>query len=493
MRGGAVRSQSNAIPLEEPPGAVPGVTPIAPPAAAHGWGRRQQPAAAPAAPRAESMGADGRSFTPVAPIIAIVLLAFFAARLTELVPALRVVRPTLLLSVIGASWVVFRSGATAARGVFTNKVFQTLLFYGAVAVLTAPFAIWPNYALQNAVSLFTPAILLCIILLLCQPTAQNLDRITYGFVVSVLLQLVGVFAYGVIRGENRLSGTDSLDPNDLAALCALTFPFALGHVFRRRGRHRIVPLVAAAMMLVALIRTGSRGGTLAFLVCAIVYTASQPGARRIGMALVFVVAGALGWFLGPPEYRERMATLTELDKDYNEFAYEGRKAIRERAQDYFLENPLVGVGMANFELAEGRRMRSEGLTGKWSAPHNAYWQAFAELGFFGGMAFVVLLGRAAQSGWQLWRPRLRNGYPNALHRPEFLASLAAFAVAAYFLSHAYFWTMFGLVGLLAYVDSVVRAGGTMPNVAPAAPATGATAVVPRGRGSFSGQRGALRS
>jgi O-antigen ligase len=444
-----------------------------------------------AAPATDPVG-----FAEVAPTIAIMLLALYAARLSELVPALAPLRPTLLLALVGAGWVLLRSSEQAAHGVLSNPIFRLLLLYGALAVAMAPFAIWPKHALMNAVSLFGPAILLSVILLLSAPTSKNLDKITYGFVCAVLIHLVYVSVSGRIRGENRLGGTDSLDPNDLAALAAMAFPFALGHAARRRGIGRIIPILGAVMMVITLLRSGSRGGTLAFVTCAVIYAAGQPGVRRLKFALAFVVGGAAAWSFGPPEYRTRMMTMLSLEEDYNTFAYEGRNLVRQRAREYFLENPVTGVGLANFEAAEGRRLRQLNMAGKWSAPHNAYWQAFAELGFFGGVTFLALLLAAGRAGMRLWRPKLRSGAPNPIHRPEFLAALTSFAIAAYFLSHAYFWAMFGLVGLLALGDGVIRRALPRPNEAPAVPvnpAGMARAGMGRGGRQRFGQRVVSRS
>jgi len=412
-------------------------------------------------------------FATATPWIAIALLALFAARLPELVPAIAPLRPTLVVAVAGSAWVLGHSGSEKSTRVFSSPILRAMLFYGAWAVLAAPFAIWPKHALLNAIPIFTPAVLLCTILLLTAPTQRNLDLITFGFVCAVLAQLVGAMATGIIYAEGRLSGTDSLDPNDLASLAALTFPFAIAQAQRRGGLARIISLATVVVAVVVLMRTGSRGGTIAFAVCSVVFVAGQNGRRRILYAVLFALGMGAAWTLGPPEYRTRMATMLALDEDYNNTEYEGRTQIRQRAKEYFLADPVFGVGMANFEAAEGRRLRETYRRGKWSAPHNAYWQALAELGAVGGAAFFALLFFAGRVGWRLWRPVLPGGRPNPLHRPEFLSSLLAFAIAAYFLSHAYFWTMFGLVGMIALadraLDHAIRRGEAQPNAAVAAP------------------------
>jgi hypothetical protein len=81
-------------------------------------------------------------------------------------------------------------------------------------------------------------------------------------------------------------------------------------------------------------------------------------------------------------------------------------------------------------------------------------QAYAELGVPGGTIFVLVLLTAAGIGLRFARGRqwVARG---EMHRPEYLASLVAYASGAYFLSHAYFPPLFGLLGIIALADRVI--------------------------------------
>src|SRR5690606_29358979 len=98
---------------------------------------------------------------------------------------------------------------------------------------------------------------------------------------------------------------------------------------------------------------------------------------------------------------------------------------------------------------------------KWSTAHNAYVQVFAELGTIGGSIFVLILLGAARTALPFWRanPRKQERAP-PIHRPEFLASMTAFAGGAYFLSHAYFMPVYAVLGIIALADRV-RAAESM--------------------------------
>ena len=90
----------------------------------------------------------------------------------------------------------------------------------------------------------------------------------------------------------------------------------------------------------------------------------------------------------------------------------------------------------------------------------------AELGTPGGVFFFGMLVTAVMSGFRCWRWRLPDGTTSAFHRPEHLAAIVGFGIGAYFLSHAYFWPMFGFVALSGLAGMVSRSG--VPNGAEAA-------------------------
>jgi len=401
----------------------------------------------------------GFAYYHFAPTLGIILIALFGARLTEMVPALNVLRPTLLASIAAMPLVIMHSSRSVLNRTIKHPVLRLTAGYGLWALGTAPLALWPGLAVESAIGLFIPAMVVCFIILACAPTARNVDRMGFGFVVAVLIHVSYLLAVGATRAGDRLTSSGSLDPNDLGSLVAMAFPLAIGLALRSRGRVRAISAFAALVFVVTLMRTGSRGGTLAFVAATLVFVFGFPARQRWALVIAVVFAMPLAWTLGPPEYRERMRTMLALEEDYNQTDYLGRKAVRQRAQEYFKEHPVTGVGMFCFAIAEGQRNKEIGRTGKWSAPHNAYWMALSELGFVGGMFFIGMIVSAGAYGWRCWRWRARDGTPVVFHRPEYLASVVGFSIGAYFLSHAYFWPLFGLVALSGLAGLVSRTPG----------------------------------
>lgn len=419
---------------------------------------RYAPAPAPASPMFAM-----HAYYGLAPILSILLIALYAARLTELTPALEKFRPTLLASLMAGGLLVMRTPRPVLIGALRHPVFKLVAGYGLWALGTGPFAMWPGLAVSSAISLFIPAIVLCLIVLSCKPSERNVDQIALGWVIAVLIHVSWLLALGAARAGNRLTSEASLDPNDLGSLVAMSTPLAIGLAMRKRGAIRAIAIVAAITFVITLMRTGSRGGTIAFVAAILVFVAGFPPRRRMIMAASVVSLAPVAWMFGPPEYRERMKTMLTLEQDYNNTDYVGRRQIRERAQQYFKAHPVAGVGLFCFPIAEGQRNKEIGRTGKWSAPHNAYWQALSELGLPGGLMFFGILVAAIHGAWRAWRWRRKDGTTPAVHRPEYVAAIAGFAIGAYFLSHAYFWPLFGLVamaGLVGIAAGQPTAAGT---------------------------------
>jgi O-antigen ligase len=289
-------------------------------------------------------------------------------------------------------------------------------------------------------------------ILLCSPDRQRVRSVVLGFCIAacVLGALTMVTGLSLGGAEERLTTGGTLDSNDLAAVMALTLPFALGVLRRERGRKRLIGAGAVLLCTVVVIRTGSRGGALALAVGALLFTLGFPGTRKFFALGALCVASLVTWQFAPHTFRDRMQSLTSVEEDYNYTAYAGRKQIWARGRGYIKEHPVFGVGVGNFSIAEGDFAAALGRPAKWSAPHNAYLQAFSELGLFGGALFVAILITSARRAWRMWYST--RSLPAEWHRPEFFSAICAFAASAYFLSHAYFYPLFAICGMIALAD-----------------------------------------
>jgi O-antigen ligase len=404
----------------------------------------------------DPMPPPAQGFSPLAPLVCILTLAFVAVRIQEFLPLIGLFKPVLLVSIGGFAYLLATTASPVIRAMLRERQTRLVLAYFAFALLTMPFALYTGLVFRTARGVL-PAILLFLGFMLVAPTRRILNRLQVGFVVLVLVYAGYTKMLGRVWGGRLHSVSGLYDGNDMASVMAIAFPLAAGLVLRGSGsRDRLLGAIAAITFVLVVVGSGSRGGALALLAGAIVFALGLKGQRGMIGLLALAVGLALAWATAPNSFRSRMLSLTELENDYNYTHDTGRKAVWARARGYIKSNPVLGVGMGNFPIAEGGAWEEMDRRGKWSQAHNAYLQAWVELGVFGGSLLVLILLAAAKQALPFWRARPRGRAPPPPHQPEFLASLAAFAVGAYFLSHAYFPPMFGLVGLIALADRVRR-------------------------------------
>jgi O-antigen ligase len=413
--------------------------------------------------RAGALVAPARGYWTAAPILAIAMFAVVAVRLHEFVPLVRLLKPVFLVSIAGTFYLLSRSSDEVRRAALKHPLMRLVIAYFVWIGVTIPTALWQGLAFSTLRG-FLPAVLTFLTVLLCAPERRILDRLQSSFVILVLIYAAYAQAFGN-SWNGRLSIGGMYDSNDMASLMAIGFPLAAGMLTRASpGRDRAAAILAVVALGLGVIATGSRGGTLALLAGIIVFGLGFRGGRGAMVILALLVACGIGWVTAPPTFRSRMISLNDLEGDYNYTHQSGRKAVWERGRGYIKDNLVFGVGAGNFPIAEGPGLASLGMTGKWSAAHNAYVQSYAELGLTGGTLFVCILLLGARYAKRFWRVPLSRSRDGPLDRPELLGALAAFACGGYFLSHAYYPPAIALLALIAFAERVQAARIAVPAI-----------------------------
>lgn len=394
------------------------------------------------------------------------LLLVVAVRLHEFVPLTRLLKPVLSVSVVGAAVVFSRTARPLLLRVLKDPLSKAVIAYFLWVIATIPFSIWKGQSLNVAQSLL-PSTLMFLVLSLCVPNQEIARKVQLGFIAFIALYGLRVLTSAwIVAGRAMVGGT--YDPNDMASMLAVGLLISIGTLIRPAfGKWRIAVAAAMPVIALALVASGSRGGIVGLAVGTLVLIAGLHGPKRLATIAFVVVGAVVAWNRASPDFRNRMTTLLNLEEDYNFHAETGRKALVKRGIQYYLDRPIVGVGAGNFQQREGLWRASEGLTGRWAAPHNSYVQAFVEGGTFGGVLFLTIIGLSAVRAGRVWRARKRR--PEDLHQPEWLAAIASWAVAATFLSHAYYPMLFALAGITTLLRKAAEHETAQPAATPVAP------------------------
>jgi O-antigen ligase len=396
------------------------------------------------------------------------MLLTYVWRVQDVFPVLGMVKLGLLAA--GATLLSLASAKIPIRrfAAIRSPVLTAALIILALMILGLPTSLWAGKSFTFVTRDFGPSILLLVAVAASVRSFRDLEWLAFAALVGGVIYAAFVFLNFEVQGEGRLGDLVYYDANDFALLLVCTLPIAL--YFVRRGtesRRRVVAAVAIPLLMVMIVRSGSRGGFLALLAVA-AYIALRfrafPVRKRLGAVLAGVFLLALA---GNAAYWEQMSTLLKPKEDYNWSGGDktGRMEIWKRGMGYMLQRPITGVGARAFQQAEGtlsaeaRAAAARGRGWKWSTAHNSLVEIGAEVGVPGLVAFLAMLTFAFSALRRTTRLMLSQGprAASALALSQALtASLLGFAVAGFFLSAAYSAYLYGLLGLVLGLTKLVR-------------------------------------
>jgi O-antigen ligase len=354
-----------------------------------------------------------------------------------------------------------------------------VLGFGLVIILTIPTSIWPGGALGEFQNNYLPIALIYLLAVNTLTTPKRIERLVwiivlaFGFIAARVM--IDYFIRGIGSGEGRAQapvGGFFQNPNDLALNLVVFLPFVFMYI-KRPGpaMKRLLCLGIAFMMMVVIVLTRSRGGTLGFVA---MFATFLIVARLLTPTMI--IAGMLsGVFILPAlpdSFWARMSSITDASKD-DTGSREERRLLLIQGWKVFLERPLTGVGAGQF-----KNYWHPGLAKKWHETHNMLLQVASETGVFGLILFSFLIWRGfSAAAWirrhLRWihqrRPKRKpfvepedgltseeRSYLHA-HGTAMMASMVGWFVCAMFASVALNWTFYYLLALGATARDVMKA------------------------------------
>ena len=386
-------------------------------------------------------------------------------RVHQLFPVLETLRPAMLTGFLAiVMYLLDRREERRSAPLFVPATNYLIAFF-IWMVLSVPGSLAPGNSFDLVFGNFVKTVLMYLVMAGSVRGLRDVERLAGVYLLGAAAYAGVVVSRFDVRDGNdwRLGHLYYYDANDFATFAVTAMPFGLYFLWAgRRTLTRVLAAVGLAVLTVAFIRAGSRGGLLALVgVGGFIVLRYTEIALRWRLAATALVALAL---LGTASHRywEQMRTaLTE--RDYNFTEETGRIQVWRRGVGYMLHYPILGLGPNNFEVAEGTlspfAVRQQlGIGVRWTPAHNTYIQVGAELGVPGLVVFVAIIA----SAFGVLRRSGRGARAEPHRSPQLTqaltASLIGFVVGAIFLSLAYHEILYTLVALAVGLEKVTAEG-----------------------------------
>ncbi len=260
--------------------------------------------------------------------------------------------------------------------------------------------------------------------------------------VSALVALsdrFGVTSIGeLLRGAegSRVAGL-AFHPNQLGILSAIALPVACWFATRARGAPRLAYIAGAAVLLAAIIQSGSRAAFIAAILSLLYLALVQPPLRR-PLVLLAVLAGVATAILptteGDTTALERFGSSSRSAQESDVT----RALLAEQALDDIVARPLIGTG---FHAVDGA--------------HSIYLQLLQAGGVAALLAFGIFVVGAVRVALRLSRHASLTAWRHLAR--AFAASLGALLVGGTFTNYLTGRGLYIGVGLILALSSACSA------------------------------------
>lgn len=371
------------------------------------------------------------------------------------------------LLALAAAVAFFSAARHPARRIalIRQPTFKLILVLLVIMTLGVPFSLWKGHSAMFVLKGYLPNIFFFALVAATVRSIRDVEWFALVNLYGALVYATVVSLFFSVGYDGRLGSLVFYDANDFALVMVCTIPFAVYFLGKgQRKSRRIAALVAMAMILTAIVKSGSRGGFIG-LIAVMLYVLLRYRAIPSRVRLAVTIAGiALFFGFASDKYWTSMGTILHPTTDYNYTDSEGRVEVWKRGLGYMIHNPVTGVGVAAYPVAEGQSdlaqaNAAEGKGFKWSVAHNSFLETGAELGIPGLLVFIAMLG---VTGFSLTRLSPRGRFAPWISRREMalaqmlIGALIGFTFAGFFVSAEYFAYLYFMLGLSVGLVKLVR-------------------------------------
>lgn len=376
--------------------------------------------------------------------LTVLFLVIEYARPQDIIPALGVIRPALILNtLLILSW--FSLG-TLSPAKSKQTIYMILILFLLASYI--PFARNNFIAFAHTRGfLFLFPFFLSIILYV--NTFERLKTL-----INVWIGLMLYIATMGIIGFGKAGSSFLRDENDFSLLMNMMLPFSIFlYMYEKKTSRKILLLLASLLALAGIVKSFSRGGFVGLLVVLAIVWLFSPR-KILTLALVGILSAGL-YFVVEQKYWSEMSTITDTGESTASQRLDSWKA----GWAMFKDNPL-GVGGGNFPVMFPQYQPPTLKRGMWGrAAHSIWFTLIPELGIIGVFLYGLLLRQNLRDIF--WLKRLKNcatdngryAYYLSL---AFLASMTGFFASGTFISVLYYPHYFYLTAMIVATCRIAK-------------------------------------
>lgn len=333
-------------------------------------------------------------------------------------------------------------GTLTARPREVNLV----LLFGLTGLCSIPLALNPHTAWSEFTASFIRCIVVFIVMVNVVRTENRLKALLFLALASGVWlsgQVINDYRLGLTTVEGYRAGGRGNgmfgNTNDMALHVVTILPIAISFLFGSRGVIRKILFgTFAATMVAAIVLSYSRGAFVGMIVLLIFMALKLARQHRVAIALAVMGLGAATLLLAPDNYGSRLLSIFMPSLDPGGSA-DARRDELFRSLYLAIRHPLLGIGMGNYRPF---------MSNRGQVTHNAYTQVAVEMGMTALVCYTLFIVTPLRKLGQIARETFATrGNSRYYYLSVGLqASLLGFMVSSFFLSVAYFWYAYYLVG-----------------------------------------------
>jgi O-antigen ligase len=333
--------------------------------------------------------------------------------------------------------------------------------------LTLPLSTWPGGSMDSLIE-SAKAFFLGVAIIAIPRTVKETSQLLKTVAFAILGAAVLTWFFGRLDlGRLVFDKGTYADPNQFSMTLLMAIP--LWVMVAQQARNTLSRIAAYACILpilIAFLRTGSRGGLVGLAVMLVIAFFSISGRQKL------LLIGSMGLLLTlsmavlPNYLRVRYLTLFSSDDEASQDLTQdeqgringgdigssyGRSRLLRDSIDMTLEHPLFGVGMAQFPYVNWQKYKMHGQPSASVVTHNVYTQFSSEAGIPALIIFVVLLYQCFRTTSKVVRlGRSLPRYPEIASGGQALRlALVSLMACSFFLSVAYSQLFYVMAAIVA--------------------------------------------